>query len=98
MTANHLPGQVDLPALSQSLFSEAAYDGVGFGLGFARTTHVAKTGVAGNDGDYFWGGAASTFFWIDPTEELTVIFLTQLIPSSTWPIRRQLRTMIYAAL
>ena len=97
MTANHLPSGKDLPQLSRSAFSEAAYDGVGFGLGFATTTAVHKTMVAGNNGDYFWGGAASTFFWIDPAEEMTVLFLTQLIPSSTWPVRRQLRTMIYAA-
>ncbi|WP_199553498.1 serine hydrolase domain-containing protein [Sandaracinobacteroides hominis] len=97
MTANHLPDGKSLPQLSRSAFSEAAYDGVGFGLGFAVTTAVHKTMVAGNNGDYFWGGAASTFFWIDPEEDLTVLFLTQLIPSSTYPVRRQLRSMIYAA-
>lgn len=97
MTANHLPGGKDLPALSRSAFSEAAYDGVGFGLGFATTTAVHKTMVAGNDGDYFWGGAASTFFWVDPAEDMVVLFLTQLIPSSTYPVRRQLRSMVYAA-
>jgi CubicO group peptidase (beta-lactamase class C family) len=97
MTANHLPGGQNLPALSRSAFSEAAYDGVGFGLGFATTTGVHKTMVAGNDGDYFWGGAASTFFWIDPAEDMVVLFLTQLIPSSTYPVRRQLRSMVYAA-
>lgn len=97
MTANHLPEGKTLPQLSRSAFSEAAYDGVGFGLGFAVTTAVHRTLVAGNNGDYFWGGAASTFFWIDPAEEMTVLFLTQLIPSSTYPVRRQLRSMIYAA-
>lgn len=97
MAANHLPGGKDLPALSRSAFSEAAYEGVGFGLGLATTTAIHKTMIAGNSGDWFWGGAASTFFWVDPAEELTVLFLTQLIPSSTWPVRRQLRTMVYAA-
>jgi CubicO group peptidase (beta-lactamase class C family) len=97
MTRNHLPGGKDLPQLSRSAFSEAAYEGVGFGLGFATTTAYEKTMVAGNNGDYFWGGAASTFFWVDPAEEMTVLFLTQLIPSSTWPVRRQLRSMVYAA-
>ena len=98
MTANHLPGGKDLPQLSRSAFSEAAYEGVGFGLGFATTTAVHKTMIAGNNGDYFWGGAASTFFFIDPAEEMVVIFMTQLIPSSTWPVRRQLRSMVYAAM
>jgi CubicO group peptidase (beta-lactamase class C family) len=98
MTANHLPGGKTLPALSRSAFSEAAYDGVGFGLGFATTTAIEKTMVAGSNGDYFWGGAASTFFWVDPAEELTVLLLTQLIPSSTYPIRRQLRSLVYGAM
>ena len=98
MTANHLPGGVDLPALSRSLFSEAAYDGVGFGLGFATSTSASRTLMPGSDGDYFWGGAASTFFWIDPEEDLIGIFMTQLIPSSTYPVRREVRTMVYAAL
>jgi CubicO group peptidase (beta-lactamase class C family) len=98
MTANHLPGGVDLPALSVSLFSEATYAGVGFGLGFATTMDPAPTMIPGSAGDYFWGGAASTFFWIDPFEDLVAIFMTQLIPSSTYPVRRELRTMVYAAL
>ena len=98
MTANHLPGDKSLPQLSKSAFSEAAYDGVGFGLGFATTMAVHKTMVAGNNGDYFWGGAASTFFFIDTAAEMVVTFMTQLIPSSTWPVRRQLRSMIYAAM
>jgi CubicO group peptidase (beta-lactamase class C family) len=98
MTMNHLPGGVDLPALSVSLFSEAAYAGVGFGLGFATTLDPAATMIAGSAGDFFWGGAASTAFWIDPKEELIAILLTQLIPSSSYPIRRELRTMVYAAI
>ena len=98
MTANHLPGGVDLPAVSRSLFSEAAYDGVGFGLGFAVTTDPAKTLIPGSTGEYFWGGAASTFFWIDPVEQLTCVFMTQLLPSSTYPVRRELRTLVYSAL
>lgn len=98
MTANHLPGGVDLPAVSRSLFSEAAYDGVGFGLGFAVTTDPAKTLMPGSGGEYFWGGAASTFFWVDPVEALTCVFMTQLLPSSTYPVRRELRTLVYSAL
>ncbi|WP_156255481.1 serine hydrolase domain-containing protein [Sandarakinorhabdus oryzae] len=98
MTANHLPGGVDLPAMSRSLFSEAAYDGVGFGLGFATSTASHKTLMPGSNGDFFWGGAASTFFWVDPEEDLIGIFMTQLMPSSTWPVRKEMRTMVYAAL
>ena len=98
MRANHLPGGRDLADLSVSLFSEATYRGVGFGLGFAMTTDVARTGIAGSQGEYWWGGAASTAFWIDPVEDLSVVFLTQFMPSSLYPIRRELRTMINAAI
>jgi CubicO group peptidase (beta-lactamase class C family) len=98
MTANHLPGGNSLSNLSKSLFSEAAYEGIGFGLGFATTLQSSKTLMPGSDGDFFWGGAASTFFWIDPAEDLIGIFMTQFIPSSTYPVRREVRTMVYAAL
>ena len=98
MRANHLPGGRDLADLSVSMFSEASYQGVGFGLGFAMTTDVAKTGLAGSLGEYWWGGAASTAFWIDPVEDVSVVFLTQFMPSSLYPIRRELRTMINAAI
>ena len=98
MRANHLPGGRDLADMSVSMFSEATYSGVGFGLGLAMTTDVAKTGVAGSPGEYWWGGAASTAFWIDPVEDVSVVFLTQFMPSSLYPIRRELRTMINAAI
>ncbi len=97
MRTNHLPGGADLSDMSVSLFSEATFKGVGFGLGFAMTTDVAKTQLAGSVGEYWWGGAASTAFWIDPVEDLSVVFLTQFMPSSQYPIRRELRTMINAA-
>ncbi|WP_257168966.1 serine hydrolase [Bradyrhizobium sp. SRS-191] len=98
MTSNHLPGGVDLPALSRSMFAEAAYNGIGFGLGFSVTMDPAKTLIAGSAGEYAWGGAASTAFWIDPAEELITIFMTQVLPSSAYPIRRELRSMVYAAI
>lgn len=98
MTANHLPGGQDLASCSQSLFSEAAYAGVGFGLGFSVTVDPARTLIPGSRGEYAWGGAASTSFFIDPAEELAVVFLTQLLPSSAYPVRRELRTLVYAAM
>ncbi|HKT96649.1 MAG TPA: serine hydrolase domain-containing protein [Paraburkholderia sp.] len=98
MTANHLPGGLDIPRLSRSMFSEAAYEGVGFGLGFATTIAPAATLIPGSAGDFFWGGAASTFFWVDPREDLIVVFLTQLLPSGAYPARRQLRTLVYSAI
>ena len=98
MTSNHLPGGRDLPEMSKSLFSEATYDGIGFGLGFSVTMNPARTLIPGSAGEYSWGGAATTSFWIDPAEELIAIFMTQLTPSSTYPVRRELRTMVYAAI
>jgi CubicO group peptidase (beta-lactamase class C family) len=97
MTKNHLPGGKDLPALSRSLFSEATYNGIGFGLGFAVVIDPVKVMVPGSVGSYSWGGAASTYFWIDPAEELICIFMTQLLPSTTYPIRRELATLVYSA-
>jgi len=98
MTSNHLPGGSDLPAMSKSRFSEAAYNGIGFGLGFSVTIDAAKTLIPGSAGEYAWGGAASTAFWIDPAEELIAIFMTQVLPSTAYPVRRELRTMVYAAI
>jgi CubicO group peptidase (beta-lactamase class C family) len=97
MTMNHLPDGKDLPALSRSLFSEATFNGVGFGLGFSVVIDPAQVMVPGSKGNYSWGGAASTYFWIDPREDLIGIFMTQLLPSSTYPIRRELATLVYSA-
>jgi len=98
MASNHLPGGQDLTNLSRSLFSEATNAGVGFGLGFAVTFDPVKAMLPSSPGEYYWGGAASTAFWIDPVEDLAVVFMTQLMGSSTYPIRRELRTLVYAAL
>ena len=98
MTSNHLPGGLDLPELSRSLFSEATYNGIGFGLGFSVTMNPALTLIPGSAGEYSWGGAATTSFWIDPAEELITIFMTQVLPSSAYPLRRELRTMVYSAI
>ncbi|WP_232473816.1 serine hydrolase domain-containing protein [Sphingomonas sp. MA1305] len=98
MRMNHLPGGRDLASLSRSLFSETYNAGVGFGLGFAVTQDVAKTMIPGSPGEYYWGGMFSTAFFIDPVERLHLIFMTQLSPSSLYPIRRELKTMLYAAL
>jgi len=97
MTINHLPGGKELTELSKSLFSEAVFEGLGFGLGFAMTVDQARTKNIGSHGEYFWGGMASTAFWIDPVEDLAVVFMTQLMPSTAYPIRRELRTLVYSA-
>ncbi len=98
MASNHLPDGKTLPELSRSLFSEATYNGIGFGLGFSVTLDPAQTLIPGSRGEYAWGGAATTSFWIDPVEQLIAIFMTQVLPSTATPIRRELRTMIYSAI
>jgi CubicO group peptidase (beta-lactamase class C family) len=99
MTLNHLPGGQDLTQLARGgRFTETAYAGVGFGLGFSVLLDPTRAQIVGTPGEYAWGGAASTAFWVDPGEDLIVIFLTQLMPSSSYPLRRELRTLTYAAL
>src|SRR5882724_7716281 len=99
ITMNHLPGGQDLTQLAQAgMFTETAYAGVGFGLGFSVMLDPTRAQILGTPGEYAWGGAASTAFWVDPQEDLIVIFMTQLMPSSSYPLRRALRTLAYAAL
>jgi CubicO group peptidase (beta-lactamase class C family) len=97
MHRNHLAGGKDLTQMAIGGFSETASEGVGFGLGFAMTLGQVETGALGG-GDYYWGGAASTIFWIDPKEDMVVIFMTQLMPSGTFNFRGQLRNIIYSAI
>jgi CubicO group peptidase (beta-lactamase class C family) len=98
MTQNHLPNGADLSSMSRSLFSETQNAGTGFGLGFAVTIDTARSMMPGSVGEYYWGGMFSTAFFIDPVERLTMVFMTQLSPSMIYPIRRELKTMIYSAL
>jgi CubicO group peptidase (beta-lactamase class C family) len=98
MARNHLPGGVDLETFGRPLFAEAPFRGVGFGLGFAVMIDPVPGKVTGSAGEISWGGAASTAFWVDQEADLTVTFFTQLLPSSTHPIRPQLRQLVYQAL
>jgi CubicO group peptidase (beta-lactamase class C family) len=98
MGQNHLPGGVDLEMFGRPLFAEAPFRGTGFGLGFAVIIDPVPGKVICSRGELSWGGSASTSFWIDPAEELTVSFFTQLLPSSTYRIRPQLRQLVYQAL
>ena len=98
MTMNHLPGGADIASMSKSLFSEEAYGGVGFGLGFAVNLCQARSMLPGSVGEFNWGGMFSTYFFVDPVERVTMVFMTQLSPSSTYPVRRELKTLIYSAL
>jgi CubicO group peptidase (beta-lactamase class C family) len=98
MTRNHLPGGADLEAFGRPLFAETTFDGVGFGLGFGVVADPVANRVLSSPGEYNWGGAASTAFWVDPVERITAVFLTQLLPSTSLPLRSQLRQLVYQAL
>jgi CubicO group peptidase (beta-lactamase class C family) len=98
MMRNHLPGGLDLEAFGRPLYAESPFQGIGFGLGFSVVIDAARGKVLCSEGEAAWGGAASTAFWIDQGEELTVSFFTQLLPSSAHRIRPQLRQLVYQAL
>jgi CubicO group peptidase (beta-lactamase class C family) len=98
MTSNHLPGGVDLEEFGRPLFAETTFDGVGFGLGVSVVTDPLAGKVLTSEGEYGWGGAFSTSWWVAPREDLSVMFFTQLLPSSTHPIRSQLKQLVYQAL
>ncbi len=97
MTLNHLPGGKDLATMAQNA-AETQREGQGFGLGFAVLLDQTVAQIIGTPGEFYWGGAASTAFFVNPKEDLIMIFLTQLRPSSTYPIRRELRTTIYSSI
>jgi CubicO group peptidase (beta-lactamase class C family) len=97
MAQNHLPGGTDLEEFGRPLFAESPMAGMGFGLGFSVVQDAAAVKNLCSPGEFAWGGAASTAFWVDPVEDLTAMFFTQLLPSSTHPIRSQLRTLVYQA-
>lgn len=96
MTMNHLKG--DMADMGMARWSESTAEGIGFGLGFSVMLDPAKAHIVGTPGEYSWGGAASTTFWCDPAEDMAVVMLTQLMPSTTYPIRRELRVLTYQAI
>ena len=104
MTRNHLPGNRDLAAMGQPVFSETPFAGVGFGLGFSVVLDPATAHVIGSPGEFAWGGMAGTWFWVDPLEELSLTFMVQMRSSEAVPrspprmLRRLLKQLVYQAL
>jgi CubicO group peptidase (beta-lactamase class C family) len=96
MMMNHLKG--DLAAMGQPRFAESTFHGIGFGLGFSVLLDPPRAQIVGTPGECGWGGMASTVFWVDPAEDLAVVMMTQLIPSSRYPLRRELRVLTYQAI
>lgn len=96
MKSNHLAG--DIASMGPKSFAEMPMDGIGFGIGGSVALNPARARSIGSVGDFSWGGMASTLFWIDPIEHLSVVFFTQLIPSNTYPNRPELKALVHAAL
>ena len=98
MASNHLPGGGDMRQFAlPGSYGEVEFSGMGFGLTVAVAQEPARTGVVGSAGEFMWGGAASTIFWVDPVEDLTGVFMTQLLPSGTFTFRGQLKSIVYGA-
>ncbi|MBT5435622.1 MAG: serine hydrolase, partial [Rhodospirillaceae bacterium] len=98
MATNHMPDDGDLTTMGQETFSETSYAGIGFGLGVSVVLDPAAAQTMSSPGEFAWGGMASTAFWIDPLEDLAAVFLTQLVPSAAYPIRREFRVLVNQAL
>jgi CubicO group peptidase (beta-lactamase class C family) len=99
MASNHLPADGDLQSVAlPGGYGEVGFAGMGFGLTVAVAQLPTATQVIGSPGEYMWGGAASTIFWVDPAEDLTVVFMTQFLPSGTFNFRGQLKTLVYPAI
>lgn len=98
MTRNHLPGNADLEQFGRPLYSEVPMRGTGFGLGFSVDLEPPATGRPGSAGAYAWGGAASTLFWVDPADQLTAMFFTQVFTLHPLALRGALRQVVYQSL
>ncbi len=98
MATNQLPNGGDMASIGMSSFNETTMEGIGFGLGFAVLMDPARAAILGTPGEYYWGGAASTAFFVNPEEDMFLVFMTQLLPSSSYPIRRELRACTYQAI
>ena len=97
MAQNHLNPSMQMGGIGEQPTTDGNTSGVGFGLGFGVVTNPAYAGVIGSAGEYNWGGAAGTVFWIDPVEEVVVVSMIQLM-SSPWPLRSELQVATYQAI
>lgn len=99
LATNHLANDASMADLAlPGGYGEVGFEGNGFGLTVAVSRGPQASGVVGSPGEFMWGGAASTTFWVDPVEELAVVFMTQLLPSGTFNFRSQLKALVYGAL
>ena len=97
MTSNHLPGKKTISERLLPGIINFVPEGYGFGLGFSVMQDPTVAQTTGSTGQYLWGGAASTYFWVDPVEELTVVFMTQLLGGPA-TLRLELHALVNAAI
>ena len=98
MIRNHLSGSIEQKGgAGENPLDEASNNGFGFGLGFGLVTNSVNNSIIGSEGEYNWGGAAGTVFWIDPVENVSVVSMIQLM-SSPWKLREDLKVAVYQAL
>jgi len=95
MIKNHLEASINYTGNNASNNDRGS--GFGFGLGFALNLDTPSSGVIGSEGEFNWGGAAGTVFWIDPVEEITVVSMIQLM-GSPWKLREDLKVAVYQSL
>ena len=96
MKSNHLPGEI--ASMGPDSFAEMPMDGMGFGIGGGLVLNPARARIPGSVGDFGWGGMASTYYWSDPVHDLSVVFFTQLSPSSSYPNRAELKALVHGAM
>ena len=99
MGSNHLPGGREMKDYAvPGGYGEVGFEGNGFGLTVAVGLGAARQATIGSAGEFMWGGAASTLFWVDQAEDMGVVFMTQLMPSGAFNFRGQLKSIIYPAI
>lgn len=97
MGENQLPGGSDLATVARDRYGLAGYAGLGFGLSMSVVLDPSFTATPVSPGTLSWGGAASTTFWVDPAEGIAAAFYTQLLPTGTYPLHRELEEAVYGA-
>ena len=92
MSRNHLSDEI----LSDG--SAFGLNGIGFGLTLGNVMDPGVAGTYSAEGEFFWGGAASTIFWVDRKNNVTATMMTQYMPSDKYPLREELKTLLYSSL
>ena len=98
LTSNQLPGGVDIAAIGEPITLGDDLSGVGFGFGVAVVVDPERTAQPSVAGEFSWSGAATTTFWVDPVHDVIGMFYSQLLPSSTHPVRAEVKRLVYSVM